>query len=166
MTVADTEEVTPALFDHAKTVYEEMLKRSHKELPPGQELEPVDEIDVYEGHLTRLFADLSIANPYYTKIKNALVGQNCIEQLRRGGGVGLSKWILHNPPTEEGFKAIAERRRSTSGKSAIQEQRIKDLTLLTNNLCEQVDTLQTNFTALARKFDEVWDDLQTMKRAQ
>lgn len=161
---APEEEVTPALFDHAKTVYEEMLKRSHKEPMQYNDSEGVTqlsddrEVDIYEGHLTRLFADLSIANPYYTKIKNALVGQNCIEQLRRGGGVGLSKWILHSPPTEDGFRQIAERKRATTGKDAILQQRIKDLTGMVNDLVGQVESLSDKYSAL-------YDDVMTMKGA-
>jgi hypothetical protein len=151
--------VTPALFDHAKRVYEEMLKRSHKEsIEHGQaqgEVQPEIEVNVFEGHLTRLFADLNIANPYYTKIKNALVGQNCIEQLRRGGGVGLSKWVLHCEPTEEGFRAIAERRRATKGQAAILEQRVKDLTHMTNDLVESLEVCAKDLQALKDRVDNL-----------
>lgn len=160
-----TEEVTPALFDHAKRVYEEMLKRSHKEtLNNGDVEDGVQEfnveVNIYEGHLTRLFAELEIANPYYTKIRNALVGQNCIEQLRRGGGVGLSKWILHCEPTEDGFKAIMERRRATKGQSAILEQRVKDLVHMVNQYGEAIENLGKGLQELQEK---VVDHIQLSK---
>lgn len=159
------EEVTPALFDHAKRVYEEMLKRSHKESVVQESLAglPTDsslQVNVYEGHLTRLFAELEIANPYYTKIRNALVGQNCIEQLRRGGGVGLSKWILHCEPTEDGFKAIMERRRATKGQSAILEQRVKDLVHMVNQYGEAIENLGKGLQELQEK---VVDHIQLSK---
>jgi hypothetical protein len=157
--------VTPALFDHAKRVYEEMLKRSHKEtLNNGDVEDGVQEfnveVNIYEGHLTRLFAELEIANPYYTKIRNALVGQNCIEQLRRGGGVGLSKWILHCEPTEDGFKAIMERRRATKGQSAILEQRVKDLVHMVNQYGEAIENLGKGLQELQEK---VVDHIQLSK---
>lgn len=157
MSDTTTEELTPALFDHSLRLYEAMLEKSHKELPQGQELEPVEEINVYEGHLTRLFAELNLPNPYYTKILDALKGQNCIEQLRRGGGVAQSRWILLAPPTEEGFKILIERKRQPKGKTAILEQRVNDLMKLTSSL-------QTQVEALDKGYQELYDDLQTMKR--
>jgi hypothetical protein len=144
MTITETEELTPALFDHAKTLYEEMLKRSHKEQLPDVEVVvgTTPHVDVYEGHLTRLFAELALPNPYYTKILNALKGQNCIEQLRRGGGVAFSKWVLNCPPTEEGFKRIMERKRAPKGKQAELEQRVQDLTKWTNRLEERLGIVE------------------------
>src|SRR4051812_13966881 len=129
-----------------------MKKRSHKEERPttGQEVEldltDDDLIEVYEGHLTHLFSDLQIANPYYSKIKGVLVAQGCIEQLRRGGGSAMSKWILQRPPEEETFKALMERKRPTTGRLAILEQQVKDqrvmLTSLSNKLEELTDYIQ------------------------
>ena len=121
--MSDEESPTPALFDHAKRVYEEMLKRSIEQGElDGEGNYTGNVLRIYEGHLTTLFADLSIANPYYTKIRNALVGQNCMVQLRRGGGVALSKWQLLNPPSEEGFREIMERKRGPKGKAHQLEQ--------------------------------------------
>jgi len=148
--VSDTEEeVTPRLYDHALRVYKEMEKLGHKEFPPndgGQTFDDSDMITVYEGHLTRLFAELQIANPYYTKIMEALKGQNCITQLRRGGGSALSKWCLLTPPSEEGFKAIMDRRRAPRGNKADIDQRLADLTrwvgLLDDKVQELIDARQ------------------------
>jgi hypothetical protein len=140
----ETEELTPALFDHAKRVYEEMLSRAHKEAagePCEDDRDPIV-VDIYEGHLTRLFADLNIPNPYYTKIINALKDQNCITQLRRGGGVAMSRWCMLEPPTEESFKRITERKRPTKGKQAILEQRVNDLTRVLSNVIDDVDRIK------------------------
>jgi hypothetical protein len=149
--VSDEQEVTPALYDHACRVYEEMVKRSSIEAMQIVEDpstvthdEAYKEVRVYEGHLTRLFSDLQIANPYYTKIRNALVDQNCIEQLRRGGGAAKSKWILHHEPDEETFKTIMERRHvgTRQQKGQILEQRVKDLTKMVSDLTERVEILE------------------------
>jgi hypothetical protein len=153
-----SEEVTPALFDHALRVYEEMLKRSEKE-PVYREAETeVDamvggEVDVYTGHLTRLFADLQIANPYYTKIVHILKAQNCVEQLRRGGGAAMSKWILKTPPTEETFKALMERKTAPKGKAAVLEQRVGDLMKLSNQLQDLLDGHELRIQVLERKVE-------------
>jgi hypothetical protein len=165
MTVTD-EEVTPALFDHAKRVYEEMSKRCFKEYNLGgetgwQRLGSGETVDVmpqgvreaYEGHLTRLFSDLQIANPYYTKIRNALVAQGCIEQVRRGGGVAMSKWVLNYPPEENGFRAVTERKRPKKGANAALEQRVADLSKLATELYGQVDLLMDSFAALKARVD-------------
>lgn len=131
------EQPTPALFEHANRVYEEMLKRSHKEND-----EVLGTVDIYEGHLTRLFSELGIANPYYTKIKHALEGQGCIVQIRRGGGAALSKWQLCFPPDEETFRTVAERKRNSSGRLGVVEQRVKDLTRMVNELTDRIEMLE------------------------
>lgn len=150
--MSDTaEEVTPALFDHARRVYEEMLRRSHKEfqnVEGGGSATEDDTVDVYEGHLTRLFADLTIPNPYYTKILDALKGQNCIAQLRRGGGAALSKWALLEPPTEESFRAITERRRAPKGKQAQLEQRVGDVLRQYQEIVNRVEILEDRIAKL------------------
>jgi hypothetical protein len=160
----EVEELTPALFDHAKRLYEEMLKASHKEESYDKDPESeqakvegvqVTMVDIYEGHLTRLFSDLGLPNPYYTKILDVLKSQNCITQLRRGGGKGLSRWCMHTPPTEEGFKKLTERRRPTKGKQAELEQRVKDLTHLSNELYERIETLTESFEKLEADLAEL-----------
>lgn len=149
----EAEEVTPALFDHAKRVYEAMLSQSRKEFPDnvgGGTVTEEEMLTVYEGYLTRLFADLQIPNPYYTKIINALKGQNCVEQLRRGGGAALSKWLLLEPPTEEGFKLIMQRRRPTTGKQAVLEQRVGDLTRMLHDLDARLTAAEEDLATMSR----------------
>lgn len=147
--MSDVEELTPALFEHAKRLYEEMYKRSNREMDPaGDGGQTVGEVDVYNGHLTRLFQELQIANPYYTKIMAALKGQGCIEQLRRGGGSATSKWLLKFPPEEEGFRAILERKRPNRGKTHQLEQRTSDLMRLMQSMQDEVDHLTARVTQL------------------
>lgn len=166
--MSDTqEEVTPRLYDHAVRVYEEMLKRSHKEFPDntgGETFGDADQLDIYEGHLTRLFADLQIANPYYTKIRDALVAQNCMEQIRRGGGVATSRWVLHHPPDEETFRATTERRHAPKGKNAVLEQRVSDLMRMVGQHANEIEKLTLFAEGLQKDIDAMRDDLQTMKR--
>jgi hypothetical protein len=170
MTVAEPEELAPALFDHAKRVYEEMQKSAKTEHYYGEEMGwqshrgeavtvehpgPYESRVVYEGHLTRLFSDLNIANPYYTKIRAALVAQGCIEQIRRGGGVATSKWVLCHPPEEDGFKAIMERRRAPKGRGAIIDQRVSDLMKLVAQHEEAIENLSNSILKLMRDIETI-----------
>ena len=148
VTVSDDEKPTPALFDHAVRVYEEMLKRSSKDYltMTNEEAAALDadpqQVDVYEGHLTRLFADLNIANPYYTKIMNTLVELGCVEQLRRGGGKAQSKWVLCKAPVEDIFKDFVERKRQPQTRLHQLEQRIKDLVRITQDQDARIERLE------------------------
>lgn len=152
--MSDVEELTPALFEHAKRLYEEMHKRSNRE-----EVEDLDDpsgyrqVDVYIGHLTRLFAELQIANPYYTKIMAALKAQGCIEQLRRGGGSATSKWLLKFPPEEETFRQILERKRAPKGKTHQLEQRTHDLMRLSQSLQDDIERLEMRLQVVERKLE-------------
>jgi hypothetical protein len=166
VTVSDepTEEVTPALFDHAKRLYEVMLDRSHnEEVPVEDEDLPSVQVRVYEGHLTRLFSELGLPNPYYTKILDALKAQNCVEQIRRGGGVALSKWALLEPPTEESFKILLDRKRAPRGKVEGLEQRVRDLTITVQTLTESHEELCGIVSKLADLFDQHQDAHQQSK---
>lgn len=85
----------PALFQHCESVYAAMLEEST--------IQDIDGHDatVYQGFLTRLITKLSLPNPYYTYITNALTEMGCILQLRRGGGSTPSLWLLRCAPTIE-----------------------------------------------------------------
>lgn len=117
----DGDRPTPAMWDHVQLVFNEMEKRSTIEQLAG---EPVK---VYEGHLTGLFQELGIPNPYYTHIMKALKAMGCVDQIRRGGGAAYSKWQLCYPPTEEGFMTYDDNRlpNRAKGKIGALEQRVK-----------------------------------------
>jgi hypothetical protein len=145
VTVSDQEKPTPALYDHALRVYDQMLRESSVEkndsiIETSDGMPP--EVTIYTGHLTRLFAALEIANPYYTKIKDALVALNCIVQVRRGGGVATSKWVLLKAPTEELFSEYVERKRAPQTKHYQLEQRVKDLTHGFNDVLDRIEKLE------------------------
>jgi hypothetical protein len=65
---------------------------------------------VYEGFLTRLFADHNLATPYYTTVMRRLKQMSCVRQLSRGGGNSPSKWEMLEEPTWEKFEQYEERR--------------------------------------------------------
>jgi hypothetical protein len=147
---------TPALFDHAKRVYEEMLARSTKQfvgVPGGHTASDDDLEDVYEGHLTRLFSDLGIANPYYSKIRDALVAQGCIEQLRRGGGSALSKWIICKEPDEETFRNAIEMKRAPKGATKVLEQQVKGLKTMLNDAIDTMERQEIRLQVLEGKLE-------------
>jgi hypothetical protein len=149
-------------------VYEEMLSRSTKQVRPdvpgGSTITDEDLIQVYEGHLTRLFSDLGIANPYYTKIRDALVAQGCIEQLRRGGGSALSKWIVCKEPDEETFRSIMDMKRAPKGKTNMLEQQVKDLRAVCSQLLEAVEKIDDHAGELADRITVLEGKMEAMRQ--
>lgn len=125
--------LTPALFEHACNVYADMEKSAKPVAHQGQE------ILVYEGHLTQLFKGLRLSVPYYTAIKNQLIGMGCIEQMRRGGGSGMSKWVLWKTPTLDEWQAFSPSKSRRGSKQLMMEQRIKALQDRIDKLEEQVE---------------------------
>lgn len=129
--------VIPAMFEHAKLVYNTMLETA--------KLDPENNLPTYEGHLTNLFKGLRLSVPYYTTIKNMLVQMGCIEQTRRGGGNGTSKWVLWKPPELETWKAAEFKNPRHGNKQTRTEQMVKDLTTrmreLENVIMKQQDQL-------------------------
>jgi hypothetical protein len=144
--VSEPESPTPALFDHAKRVFDEMCKRATR-----QEVEGYGEVAVYEGHLTQLFSDLGIANPYYTKIRDILTDGNCMVQLRRGGGAALSKWVMISEPQEDTFRELMDRKRPKQGGAAILEQRVKDLMKVVGTQQDTIDNMELRLQVLENR---------------
>lgn len=83
-------------FTHCVTVFDAMAKRAERD-EAGQ--------IIYSGFLTKLFHELELPTPYYSKITKLLRDMGCIYQLTRGGGSASrpSRWILHRPPSREAF---------------------------------------------------------------
>jgi hypothetical protein len=124
----------PAMFEHAQKVWIAMLEHA------GPDEEYAGKL-VYEGHLTNLFKKLRLSVPYYTAIKNQLTAMGCIEQVRRGGGNGTSKWVMWKEPNLGEWKNTAPSKARTGNKISIQEQRIKDLAARVLRLENIVDAL-------------------------
>lgn len=94
-----TEEVMPALFEHCVNCYNAMTKEAETRTNEAGET-----LTVWTGFFTSLIRDqLHLSTPYYTSIRQILVGMGCIRQLRRGGGTGESIWELIKMPTPELF---------------------------------------------------------------
>lgn len=129
--------VVPAMFEHAQRVYDTMHQASRKESVGERS------ILVYEGHLTGLFKKLLLPQPYYTKIKNMLVAMGCIEQLRRGGGNGTSKWVVWHAPELEAWKTTEAKRPSRGNAQTMHGQMIKDLASRVDKLEQVVEALLT-----------------------
>jgi hypothetical protein len=89
----------PAIFGHCEAVYRKMEEESKVMTVEGQE------VQVYEGFLTKLFNDLNLAVPYYTAVMRELRKMDCVRQIRRGGGTAPSRWMLVQAPVEEVFQA-------------------------------------------------------------
>jgi len=119
----------PALWNYVKRVYAAMEDAAEVE-----QLMEDDEATglVYTGHLTGLFQEMNIPNPYYTSVTRALKAMECVLQLRRGGGSATSRWALLGPPKEEIFLSRDLGTGATvaghKGKIGMLEQRIRDLT--------------------------------------
>jgi hypothetical protein len=119
--------VVPALFEHAVKVYAAMAEEATKD-------PEINNLLVYDGHLTVLFKKLLLSVPYYTAIKNQLVAMGCIEQVRRGGGGGTSRWVLWKAPELTLWKNTSPVRARQGNKQTMQTQQIKDLAQRLSNL--------------------------------
>jgi hypothetical protein len=143
--------VTPALWTHVAKVYTTMEAEAEVELLYPEVGESEEELAVqekglvYTGHLTALFQELKIPNPYYTSVMNCLKKMACVEQIRRGGGTGMSRWHLLQRPTEEGFlKLGGTGQKSASrhiGRNAANDQRVRDMNKRITRLEEDVKVL-------------------------
>jgi hypothetical protein len=93
----------PAAYEHAVLIYEAMAKEAKVQEVDKQE------VPVYTGFLTKLFAKERLSVPYYTSVMRDLSGMDCVRQLRRGGGSSMSSWALVQSPTPELFAMARER---------------------------------------------------------
>lgn len=136
----------PALWTYVQKVYSTMKEEAETGIiNPGAEREETGLI--YEGHLTNLFSNLGIPNPYYTSVTRMLKLMGCCVQLRRGGGPSASRWCLDKTPTEDDFRAALVSGRKglqNRGKLAQVEQRIRDLTSYTQRLESRIAVLEAH----------------------
>jgi hypothetical protein len=133
----------PKQFDWALKVFDKMMAEATPQTFEGDS--PAFDgapVMVYEGHLTRLFSELGIANPYYTSIMKALKDTGCVEQLRRGGGSAKSQWVLISRPTVDQFMERAERKRANNSKIGQMEQQLRDLRKTLGDVLERVEKLE------------------------
>jgi len=114
-----------------------MLERAHPVRIDGEDIDPDDHdeerIIVYEGFLTKLFAELGLSVPYYTTVMAALKVMGCAKQLRRGGSSTPSQWELRYEPNVEAFMRQVQgdkppRRSRRSDDIAMLTQQVSDLT--------------------------------------
>jgi hypothetical protein len=124
----------PALYEHCATIYAAMDEEATDEVVDGVPCR------IYEGHLTRLFKDKLMSVPYYSHVKTELERMDCIRQLRRGGGAGLSKWLLVRPPTFELFDGQglggSPARRTRQDQL---EQQVRDLAVQVQSLRQELE---------------------------
>jgi len=137
-------EIVPAMFEHAQKVYAMMARQAtFGRLEDGGLL-------TYEGHLTGLFKELRLSVPYYTTIKNHLTAMGCIEQTRRGGGNGTSRWVLWKEPELEAWKNTKPSRVRHGNKQTIIEQMVKDMAARMRDLEAAIDNLKEENRALMK----------------
>lgn len=90
--MSEIENAPPKLFIHCITVFGAMHKKAkYEELNERT-------VPVYEGFLTKLFQELSLATPYYSTVMRRLQKMGCVKQLSRGGGSAPSRWELITEP--------------------------------------------------------------------
>jgi hypothetical protein len=134
MTTEQAGSEASASFQHCVAVYEAMLSRSDLALLDHNSQE---ESSVYTGFTTKLFAEIGLSVPYYSKIMKLLQAMDCIRQLRRGGGPSASQWLLIQAPTVELFDRAEV---VSKGAEAPEDQRWKDLN---NRLIAQEELMET-----------------------
>jgi hypothetical protein len=146
----DEPDVLPAIFEHCLTVYRQMESEARVVILDEQTREAKM---IWEGHLTKLFANLHLSVPYYTSVTRELKRMGCVAQKRRGGGNAPSQWFILTEPTEELFRAednlstrnIASRK---SSKMSMLEQQVKDMAKTVAKIASDYDTI---ITVLAEK---------------
>lgn len=148
---------TSIVFSHCVSVYNEMEEQSRTEVisPSDHSDDENNHMLVYEGHLTKLFAQLSLSTPYYTTVMNHLKAMGSVEQLQRGGGNSPSRWRLLRRPDEEAFRSVEGMNRSRTGKTAALEQQVRDLTKQVNELRTMVDDLLGHHNDLRHTVDKI-----------
>lgn len=124
-----------ALYGHCEAVYKKMEEASVVKTIEGQE------VQVYEGFLTKLFNDLDLAVPYYTSVMRELRRMDCVRQLRRGGGNAPSLWLLVQAPVEEMYQAAHAKPITTDGRGVT----------TTKQLAQQVRDLNARLSVLEEK---------------
>ena len=150
------EKPVPALYDWSLKVWTEMQTRATMEVLEEGE----DPKMIYEGHLTNLFRDLQVPNPYYTTVRKKLMQLGCLVQLRRGGGSALSKWELVKKPSEEAFKDAGELNRVPRGKVGILEQQVRDIKKMAQGLIEEFESYKSRSERIFLSLQERIVDLE------
>lgn len=136
-------ETPAALFGHCQTTYNAMLVTAQV-IDNGEA-----EIVVWEGMLTNLITvQLHLSNPYYTKIREALMRMGCMKQLRRGGGTSPSQWRLLTEPTLEAYNNTLPPKTPPIDRYSILEERIN---VLNNRLLEVEGLLENVILAEIKK---------------
>lgn len=112
-----------ALWNYVEKVYSAMAEAGTVQAVDGKEA------IVWEGFTTRLQKDLEVPVPYYGKILTALQMMGCAQQLRRGGGTAMSKWVLWKTPTETEYMLVKDSiaARPRGSKVLALEQRVDNL---------------------------------------
>lgn len=130
-------EPLPAIYEHCERIYYNMAELAQPD-PDNFDL------PVYEGFLTRLFADSNLSVPYYSHVMRLLTAMDCTRQLRRGGGNAPSRWALIQAPTPELFNLVrdqADALTNPRSRSAQQRQWAKDLNERLGVLEEKVEDM-------------------------
>lgn len=143
--VVEEQEALPAIFEHCQNVYAKMESEAQLVHVPsnyGRE-EDVEQL-VWEGHLTKLFAQLHLSVPYYTSVTRELKRMGCIVQKRRGGGNAASQWVLLTEPTEELFRTestYTPRSAKAATRMDMLEQQVRDMSKTVNKIESDYDTI-------------------------
>jgi len=110
-----------AIIGHIEKVYNAILDQATVEVIDGNELH------IYRGQISKLYATLGIAQSYYTEIFQQLDDQGCIVMLQRGSkGVDSVIVCLHEP-SEAGYQPPRGPRDLTSAEdfaNMIEEHRL------------------------------------------
>lgn len=138
--MADDERAMPAQYNHCVQVYNAMVTSDDTFTTPAED--GSGELVVWEGHLTKLFATLNLAVPYYTTVTQHLKRMGCVRQLRRGGGTRSSQWELIHAPTEDLFN---------QGRPRAARLGMPSTTVLAN----EVKMLQQQVRDLTRRMNEL-----------
>ncbi len=124
----------PKLLEHIGRVFEQMRAEAKSEQVRGKH------VLVWEGHTTKLFAQLRMPTPYYSSVLRRLQDMKCIEQLSRGGGSAESRWALLDDPTREAFDSTGPRQGKT--RLSLVEKQVSTLQMGQETLMDRIARLE------------------------
>jgi hypothetical protein len=124
----------PALLAHSEKVLSALASEMGKD-------------GVWEGHLTKKFAELDIPLAFYPHVISTLESVGAVAQEVRGGRSKPSRWRVLNPNVEALVNASTIRKASKAGRMSRLEGDIRDLRNTVGKQSQEIQELRVHVMA-------------------
>lgn len=147
---------------YARQFYELLKERATlEEILPSETDEAVSAL-IFRGKLMEVFAELKVAQTYYTRIRAIFLKYDCVTYIQRGTKSYDSVLALHHPPPEELPKQDLTYRPGDATLSAVAE-RVSDLERSAAKIESWLDQLGgINLVEVFRNFEGRIADLEKL----